>query len=747
MQVYTELIAPTAVTHAVSLPFTQSQALELVVAKTNLLQIFRLRVDQNEILTRHQRLENGYNHDGQSEVKKRLCLVGEYQLSGTITSLARVNTQNTKSGGDALLISFRDAKVSLVEWNPETYNLATISVHYYETEHLIGSPWAPDLQDCPSYLIVDPNSRCSALKFGLRHLAILPFRQPSDELTMGDYDPDLDEPSETRKASDAAPSSKGTPYSASFVLLLTELDPTVIHVEDLAFLHEYREPTLGILSSANSASHSIPHDRKDCLTYTAFTLDLQQRASTALISASGLPSDLFRVTPLPLPVGGSLLTGNNELVHIDQAGKAHAVGVNAFARKASAFPMHDQSELGLRLEGSHVARISKSGEVLLVLNDGNSVSIKFRIDGRSVSGFTVRCVPSDRIGTALGAPASCSASLDPETIFIGSEEADALLLHVQESRSTLSRKRSHAEMLGSPEVVSDEELDDEDDLYAEATPLITTESQPGVVSSSEDSQYILLDRLPNLTSSGEPVLGKRRETHSSTGSSTSQLEMVMASGYGTSSSVAFMNRDVALSGDRELPNVNGQSIWALATSVQPDPQRPDEYTNAEHTNFMIASTSSSEGGEVSRIFKVYDNEVEEQADAAFEAGVSTVNAGLSHNGRKIIQVSAGEVRSYASGECPLCFLLLRTSAFFHSARVSYADLHSRPHDSINHTKQALIDMSRGWRQWACIVSPNTDECIMFTKLLHLLSSILVTIKVFPMPDAFLLYVKANKSVS
>lgn len=705
MQVYTELISPTAVTHAVSLPFTQSKALELVVAKTNLIQVFGLRSPQH-VSTQQQRLENGYNHDGQHDIKTRLYLVGEYQLSGTITSLAAVKTQNTKSGGEALLISFRDAKVSLVEWNPEIYGIATISVHYYETEALIGSPWAPDLQDCPSFLIVDPSSRCSALKFGLRHLAILPFRQSSNELTLGDYDPDLDDPSEPRKTSDtAATSSKGTPYSASFVLQLTELDPTVIHVEDLAFLHEYREPTLGILSSASSPSHSIAHDRKDCLTYTAFTLDLQQRASTALISASGLPSDLFKVTPLPLPVGGSLLTGNNELVHIDQAGKAHAVGVNAFARKASAFPMHDQSDLGFRLEGSHVAQISKTGDVLIVLNTGIFVSIKFRIDGRSVSGFSVRRVASDRNGLLLGAAASCSACLGPETIFIGSAEADALLLHAQESRVTLSRKRSHAEMLGSPDVASDEEVDDEDDLYGDAVPLTKVESQEGVVSSNDESHYTLLDRLPNLTSSGEPIFGKRRKFDSSIGSGTGQLEMVMATGCGTSSSVAFMNRDVAFSGARELPNVNGQSIWALATSIQPDPQRPDEYTKAEHTNLIITSTSSFEGGDVSKVFNVNNTEVEEQAGAEFETGVSTVNAGLLHNGRKIIQVSAGEVRSYALGECPtyLTFLIVRTCAVLRSARAAGPNVHLQRSYSINHKNEALTEISRGRRRWLCIV--------------------------------------------
>ena len=54
--------------------------------------------------------------------------------------------------------------------------------------------------------------------------------------------------------------------------------------------------------------------------YTVFTLDLEQRASTTLLSVSRLPSDLFKVVALPPPVGGTLLIGSNEVVHVDENG-------------------------------------------------------------------------------------------------------------------------------------------------------------------------------------------------------------------------------------------------------------------------------------------------------------------------------------------------------------------------------------------------------------------------------------------
>src|ERR1700753_2622929 len=165
MQCYSELTPPTAVTHAVSLPFLGPKASNLVVAKTSLLQIFELKSittegarstaeSNGEPLQR----TNTENSDGaflgselalqRTETTSKLVLVGEYALSGTVIGLRNVKILNAKSGGEALLVAFKDAKLSLVEWDPQKHGISTISIHYYEAEELLSSPWAPDIGRC-----------------------------------------------------------------------------------------------------------------------------------------------------------------------------------------------------------------------------------------------------------------------------------------------------------------------------------------------------------------------------------------------------------------------------------------------------------------------------------------------------------------------------------------------------------------------------------------------------------------------
>ena len=282
-----------------------------------------------------------------------------------------------------------------------------------------------------SHLSVDPGSRCAALKFGSRHVAILPFYQAGDDLVMSEFDTEVDGEGldSSMVAFKKINARDKTPYAVSFVLSFLVLDPILFHPLHFAFLYEYREPTFGVLSSQLGVSAALLHERRDTLSYTVFTLDLEQQASTTLLSVNGLSNDLFQVAPLPLPFDGALLLGGNEMIHVDQAKKINGVAVNSFAKNSTTFAMLDQADLRLRLKYCVVEQLGiDNRELLIILNNGELAVLTFKIDDRSVSGLLVRRIDRLNEGSAVLAEVSCASLIGRGRMFVGSETVDSIIL-------------------------------------------------------------------------------------------------------------------------------------------------------------------------------------------------------------------------------------------------------------------------------------------------------------------------------
>lgn len=708
MQCFTELSPPTAATHSLTLPFTSGTATNLIVAKTSLLQIFSVKTitvelevargeneDTEDAIINSRQLggdEDGFESSflDPDAVQRstlasttKLVLVGEYALAGTITSLARIKISESKSGGESLLLSFKDAKLSLVEWDPERHGLSTISIHYYEQEEIGGSPWDPYLSNCFNYLTADPRGRCAALKFGARNLAILPFRQGDEDTEMDDWDEELDGPRPTTAIiTNENKGHEDTPYAPSFVLRLSSLDPTLIHTVHLAFLYEYREPTFGILSSTLSPSSSLLDERKDQLSYMVFTLDLNQKASTTILVVTGLPYDLFQVIPLPSPVGGALLVGGNELIHIDQSGKANGVAVNALAKSCTSFGLVDQSSLEMRLEGCAIEQLSAdNGEMLIILNTGELAVLSFRMDGRSVSGLNLRRVPSES-GISMGAQASCTSLINHNSMFIGSEDTDSIVLGWSRKSKQAGRRRSQptietgddADVDGTDE---DQEDEDEDDLYGESTAAIPLKGEVAADSNSKAGDYAfrIHDSLVNIAPLRDVTLSKPEsppddEDEEASSNTRHNFELVGVAGRNTSGSLAFLRREFEpnVIGRFEFPEARG--IWTLCAkrpSIKAlEPEKPETTLDteselgAQFDRLMIVSKSTEDTPEESSVYVLTSAGFEALADTEFEpAAGATIECGTVGNGMRVVQILKSEVRSYDGGRSlpSLLFLL------------------------------------------------------------------------------------------
>ena len=691
MQCYTELTPPTAVTHSLALPFLSASANNLVVAKTSLLQIFSLKsvvTNNSDPLGREphnagqNQREEAHGPDsslppsaitkGDRAQTTKLVWVAQFELSGTVTSLARVKILRSKSGGEALLVALRDAKLSLVEWDPDRFSISTISIHYYEREDILNNMWDSDLGSFVNYLSVDPSSRCAALKFGARHLAIIPFHQVGDDLVMDDFDSELDGEKPDVKESiskSAAEDGQGekTPYAASFVLSLLALDPALSHPIHLSFLYEYRDPTFGILYSQGATSSALLHERRDNVSYAVYTLDLEQRASTTLSSVSNLPYDLFAVVPLSRIVGGALLVGGNEMIHVDQSGKTNGVAVNEYAKLSTAFAMLDQSDLNMKMENCVVRQLGlDNSDLLIILNTGELAIVSFKVDGRSVSGLSIRRVNTMGGGDAIHAGPSCASIVGRSRMFVGSEDTDSVVLGWSRRSDRLKRKPSRTQMdINGDEdevEIDEEEIDeDEDDLYAETKPEAKHQGQTPLISDAdaeEDYAFRLHDSMINFGPMNDVAIRHRPSTDTYASSKAKVTsEIMIASGRGRAGALTMFQRRILTTNLAQPKIENVQGLW----SIRIKQSQEDGHSN-EYDKYIIASVRSSTGDEKSGVYSLdsHDGDIVELSETDLEADAgATIEVGTLNGGTKTIQVLQSELRSYDQGEC---FLI----SFYHN---------------------------------------------------------------------------------
>jgi cleavage and polyadenylation specificity factor subunit 1 len=641
MQTYTELTPPTAVSHCAAFPFTTAKATNLIVAKTSLLQIFDLVTITTEAAPADDQTSaqdiaadtldrTFFSSDitlQRLETTTKLSLVAEYPLAGTVTSLGGVRIPGTKTGGAALVAAFRDAKLSLIEWDPERRAISTLSLHYFE-HGLHISPWAPALAHCPAHLAVDPGQRCVLLRFGPRHIAILPFRRPGDDAA--------DDAIE-----DVAGDQEQLPYKPSFVLPLTVLDPEIVFPSHLAFLHEYGEPTFGILSSIRAPSSAMSLERRDVMNYKVFTLDLDQKAVTTILSVPKLPTDLHQVVALPLPVGGSLLVGTNEVVHVDQSGNSFAVAVNSFARQSSLFPMADQSRLEMKLESCTLEPIGEHGELLMILQSGALALLSFAMEGRSVNNIRIQKVPSFQVVSGV----SCLSALGRNRLFLGGEDNNSVIL----GWNRTSASSAQAQPATEENSEDDEEDYDDDDLYGGGAKLSKSHSRTLAEPLEADAlAFRIHDALPNHAPTGEIALGKASPTES-------VRQMVYPVGRDRSGGLAVCRRQIDPLVRKTLDFTGANAVFAFHASGEGDAEAALSADAAWDQYLLVSRTV--DGDEESALYAVARGKASRIERGEFEGEGGTVEVGVMGGGGRMVQVQSAEIRCYNSGG--LAFLELQ----------------------------------------------------------------------------------------
>ncbi|KAI8889133.1 hypothetical protein K501DRAFT_239493 [Backusella circina FSU 941] len=430
--IHQELFPPQTVEQVERCRFTSPEAVNLVVAKASLLQIYEFV----EYVPEQPQTKEPEEEEDEEEPKAlamatdlssgRLELVAQYKLNGTIATMGVVRTTSPrgKEGCDSLLVGFNDAKMSLLEWSPSTNSIVTVSIHYYERDEykkeFLTNPYPPNIH-------IDPQQRCAVLNFYDNKLAVLPFRQ-SEKLDNEKQDVQ-EEDGEAQK----------WPYSPSFLIDLESIDPRIKNVIDMTFLSDYYEPTLAILFQTNQTWTGRLGSLKDTVSVVVVSLDLTAKIYPIIYSLDNLPYDCIKLVAMPKPVTGVLVIAANALLHVSQGSPGVGVAVNGYVKKMSDFHgmINDEKEeeLNLSLDGAKAMAFG-GDKCFLFLQDGTFATVKMKMDGSKVVGMEIRL----ETGILASVP-SCVASIKQDYFFLGSRVGDSLLIKWEYNNKSEQQQR------------------------------------------------------------------------------------------------------------------------------------------------------------------------------------------------------------------------------------------------------------------------------------------------------------------
>ncbi|KAG6833062.1 hypothetical protein H0H87_011806 [Tephrocybe sp. NHM501043] len=472
----------------------------------------------------------------------KFYLVREHRLHGIVTGMEGVKTISTLEDRlDRLLVSFRDAKIALLEWSSAVHDLVTVSIHTYER--------APQLMSLDSTLFraqlrVDPLSRCSALSLPKDALAILPFYQTQAELDVMDQD-------QTQ--------TRDVPYAPSFILdLPAAVEQNIRNIIDFVFLPGFNKPTIAVLFQTQQTWTGRLKEFKDTARLVIFTLDIVTQSYPIITSVQGLPHDCFSVLACAASLGGVVILTSNSIIYVDQSSRRVILPVNGWPARISDFPLPpiplEHNDRNLELEGCRATFVDDK-TIFIILRDGTVYPVDIVIDGKIVSKLTM--------GAALAQTTipTVVRRITGSHVFIGSTIGPSVLLNA----AHMEEEVEEDEEMNAPTTVvqMDIDYDDDDDIYGDSNKITepTTNNYTNGKAAKKTRTVIklsLCDSLPSYGPIADITFSLARNGERPV------PELVAATGSGPLGGFTLFQRDLPIRTKRKLHAIGGaRGMWSL----------------------------------------------------------------------------------------------------------------------------------------------------------------------------------------
>ncbi|KAH9830080.1 CPSF A subunit region-domain-containing protein [Rhodofomes roseus] len=520
----------------------------------------------------------------------RFYLVREHRLHGIVTGIEAVRiVTSTEDNLDRLVVSFKDAKIALLEWSEAVHDLITVSLHTYER--------APQLSaiDAPLFrpeLRADPLSRCAALLLPKDSIAILPFYQSQAELDIMEQ-----ELSQAREV----------PYSPSFILdLSAEVDDRIRNVIDFVFLPGFNNPTVALLFQHTQTWTGRLQEYKDTVGLLIFTLDLVTHHYPVITVVASLPYDCFALTACSTSLGGVVVLAGNSILYVDQASRRIILPLNGWPARTSDMPMPsltpDEQKRDLQIEGARFTFVDER-TLYIFGKDGTVYPVEIVLDGKTVSRLSMAppvartTIPAlvKRIGT--------------DHLFIGSIVGPSVLLktaHVEEEMAD-----DDEDMAPAPATVvapiDSMDLDEDEELYGTSTavehPHVNGNAVNGVAAATKKRTVVHLSLCDAI-----PAYGPIADMTFALAKNGDRFvpELVAATGYGALGGFTLLQRDLPTRTKRKIHAIGGaRGMWSLPVRqpVKVNGSTFERPANPFHTDkdTLIISTDATPSPGLSRI--------------------------------------------------------------------------------------------------------------------------------------------------
>ncbi|KAJ0042930.1 hypothetical protein Pint_17292 [Pistacia integerrima] len=608
----------------------------LIVTAANVLEIYVVRVHEegSKESKNSGETKRGILMDGVSS--SSLELVCHYRLHGNVESMAILSKGGSDSSRrrDSIILSFQDAKISVLEFDDSIHGLRTSSMHCFE-----GPEWLHLKRGRESFargpvVKVDPQGRCgSVLVYGLQ-MIVLKAAQGGSGL-VGDED---------TSGSGAAVSAR---IESSYVINLRDLD--MKHVKDFIFVHGYIEPVMVILHERELTwAGRVSWKHHTCM-ISALSISTTLKQHPLIWSAMNLPHDAYKLLAVPSPIGGVLVVGANT-IHYHSQSASCGLALNNYAVSADSSQELPRSSFIVELDAANatwllndVALLStKTGELLLLtlVYDGRVVQrLDLSKSNPSVLTSDITTIGNSlfflgsRLGDSLLVQFSCGSGASMPSSGLKEEFGDI----DGDNPSAKRLRRSSSDAL--QDMVSGEELS----LYGSAPN--NTESAQKTFS------FAVRDSLVNIGPLKDFSYGLRMNADASaTGiSKQSNYELVCCSGHGKNGALCVLRQSIrpemiteVCYGDLralrvldvELPGCKG--IWTVyhksSRGHNADSSKMAAYDDEYHAYLIISLEARTMVLETADLL----SEVTESVDYYVQG--RTVAAGNLFGRRRVVQV-------------------------------------------------------------------------------------------------------------